>query len=160
MNEKSEQLMKRTKTLTLTLAIIFTIASILSVFGSIGMTISQSIDYSELGLSAEDIETLSAGTTPAMVYMTYLIALVTIVVTVFLYIYNAKLKKGKLVNKVPYLGVAAIQLYSIVNGIMGIIRMGSVGIASSLPSLIINLIILGLAVMAVMNLFKLDNEKV
>ncbi|MGX7418368.1 hypothetical protein ACWOFR_06140 [Carnobacterium gallinarum] len=163
MNEKSEQLIQSTKKLTLPLAIIYTISSLFLIISSMGLMLIQSIDYSKVdGFTQTQADLLKSTSSGLAAYTMYGITLASIVLTVFLYIYNVRLKKGIVVGKVPYLGVGALQLYSIVKGIMMIIgglRIGEIAITSNIVSLGINLAILILAILALKNLFKLDTEK-
>lgn len=147
MDESNQRFLKHTKRFTLMLGIIYTIYSVLYMFISAGTLLASSIDWTDAGLSAEEVATINEAMTSFEMYSIYILTIAYIVLCVLMYIFNSKLKKRRIVSKIPYFLVLAIQVFNIINQI--------VSQSATIFSMTINGIVALLAILAIVNLSKL-----
>lgn len=142
--------LKSTKLCTLILAIILTIISVTMIFSSIGMIILQSGGLNNIeGVNNTDIDQITQSVTFFDSFLVYFQTVLYLILTVFMYIFNSRLKKGLFVSKVPYFIIIFLQVYSIVISLLNYNPFALIGITCSI-------VVLLLALFPIIRLFKLE----
>lgn len=148
MNEQKQVLLKKTKSFTFILAIYCTVSSLLSIVGIFSLTAVDSLRDTVPELADLEITTFDF-------YSAYIGALLFIVLSVFFFVNNKKLKDGQVVTKIPYFLFALNQLYGIVSSLV-VVNLISTGIL--IFGLIYNVAIGSLAIIPMIYLSKLGEE--
>lgn len=150
MNENNEKYLKRTKGLTLAIAILSTLGSLLSILLSAIILIMQNVDWTTIGLSAEEVAEVSEILGHPILYYSYFTTIVGIGFCITMYIFHAKLRKGEVVSQIPYFIPPILLVITIIINV----ALQSFGILSILLESIVPV----LAILAIMNLSKIKRE--
>ncbi|MCC4313264.1 hypothetical protein [Carnobacterium maltaromaticum] len=141
---------KSTKLCTLFLAIILTIISISMIFSSFGMLVLQSGALNNIeGVNQAEMNQITQSVSFFDSFLVYFQTVLYLILTVFMYIFNSKLKKGVLVSKVPYFIIIFLQVYGMVISFLNYTSFALIGILFSI-------VIILLALFPIINLFKLE----
>jgi|GEM_PF-2618656 len=150
MNEQKQLLLKKTKTFTLVLAIYCTVFSVISLLSAFTLTAVDSLRDSMPELNDLQVTTYD-------LYATYIGTLLLIVLSVFFFLNNKKLKEGNSVTKLPYFLFTLNQLYGIVSGL---VVENPLSTGFLIFNLLFNVAIGSLAVIPMIYLSKLGEESV
>lgn len=146
----NKKFLKSTKLCTLLLAIILTIISISMIFSSFGMLVLQSGALNNIeGVNQADMNQITQSVSFFDSFLVYFQTVLYLILTVFMYIFNSKLKKGVLVSKVPYFIIIFLQVYGMVISFLNYTSFALIGILFSI-------VIILLALFPIINLFKLE----
>ncbi|CCO11781.2 putative membrane protein [Carnobacterium maltaromaticum LMA28] len=146
----NKNFLKSTKLCTLLLAIILTIISISMIFSSFGMLVLQSGALNNIeGVNQADMNQITQSVSFFDSFLVYFQTVLYLILTVFMYIFNSKLKKGVLVSKVPYFIIIFLQVYGMVISFLNYTSFALIGILFSI-------VIILLALFPIINLFKLE----
>lgn len=146
----NKNFLKSTKLCTLLLAIILTIISISMIFSSFGMLVLQSGALNNIeGVNQADMNQITQSVSFFDSFLVYFQTVLYLILTVFMYIFNSKLKKGVLVSKVSYFIIIFLQVYGMVISFLNYTSFALIGILFSI-------VIILLALFPIINLFKLE----
>lgn len=146
----NKKFFKSTKLCTLFLAIILTIISISMIFSSFGMLVLQSGALNNIeGVNQVDMNQITQSVSFFDSFLVYFQTVLYLILTVFMYIFNSKLKKGVLVSKVPYFIIIFLQVYGMVISFLNYTSFALIGILFSIVFIL-------LALFPIINLFKLE----
>ncbi len=110
----NEKYLKRARRITLAIAILSTLSSLLSLFLSAMMLMMQNVDWTMIGMSTEEAAGLSEILSHPILYFSYFTTIVGIVFCIAMYISYVKLRKGKVVSKIPYFISPTLLLVNII----------------------------------------------
>lgn len=150
MSENNEKYLKRTKGITLAIAILSTLSSLLSLLLSTIILIMQNVDWTTIGMSAEEAAEVSGILVHPILYYSYFTTIVGIVFCIIMYIFHAKLRKGEVVSQIPYFIPPILLVITI---ILSVIQQ-----SSGIFSILLDSIVPVLAILAIINLSKIKQE--